>query len=511
MQHAHRPLALIILDGWGYSENPEHNAIMAANTPFWDKLWQQQPHTLIHASGEGVGLPGTQMGNSEVGHLNIGAGRVVYQELTRISKAIADGSFADNAELCRAVDTAVTNHKAVHIMGLLSPGGVHSLDSHIEAMVQMAAKRGAEKIYVHVFTDGRDTPPQSALESIERLENILKESGKGRIASVIGRFYAMDRDKRWQRVAKAYDLITRGEAEFHAGTCAEAVDAAYARGETDEFIQATVIGEPVGVEAGDALIMMNFRADRMREITQALTDPAFSDYDRGVFKQPGAVVTLTEYKKEFGLPVAFPPEKLDNLLGECLSRHGLSQLRIAETEKYAHVTFFFNGGTDTPSVGEERELIPSPQVETYDLQPEMHADAVADGVVNAINNGTSDVIICNFANADMVGHSGSFDATVKAVEVLDGCLQKIWEALQAAGGEMLVTADHGNAEQLYDNDKQQRHTAHTSNPVPFVFASDRPAHCAESGQLADIAPTMLSLLEIPIPDEMSHHLLVELD
>ena len=511
MQQPHRPLALIILDGWGYSENPEHNAIMAAKTPFWDQLWQDHPHTLIHASGEGVGLPGTQMGNSEVGHLNIGAGRVVYQELTRISKAIADGSFFDNAELCRAVDAAVDSDKAVHIMGLLSPGGVHSLDSHIEAMVKMAARRGAEKIYVHVFTDGRDTSPKSALESIRRLEKTFADVGKGRVASVVGRFYAMDRDQRWQRVAKAYDLITRGEGEFQADSSEQALEAAYARDETDEFIQATVVGDPVGVEAGDALVMMNFRADRMREITQTLSDPDFCGYDRGEFKQPGAVVTLTEYKEEFGLPVAFPPTKLTNLLGECLSHHGLTQLRIAETEKYAHVTFFFNGGSDVPSEGEERELIPSPQVETYDLQPEMHAEAVADGVVSAIKNGRSDVIICNFANADMVGHSGNFDATVKAVEALDACLQKIWTALEAAGGEMLVTADHGNAEQLFDNEKQQRHTAHTSNPVPFVYAGQHRVKCAQQGQLSDIAPTMLRLLDLPIPDEMSHHLLVEVD
>lgn len=509
MNHMHRPLALIILDGWGYSEDPQHNAIMAAHTPVWDHLWNDYPHTLINASGAGVGLPGDQMGNSEVGHLNIGAGRVVYQEFTRISRAIRTGSFFSNQTLTDVVDDVVRNNKALHILGLLSDGGVHSHESHIHAMVKLAADRGAKKIYLHAFLDGRDTSPKSALQFVENMQVSFNETGEGRFASVIGRYYAMDRDKRWDRVQQAYELITNANALYHADNALQAINNAYGRGETDEFVKATQIGDAVPIEDGDSIVFMNFRADRARELTQTFIDPDFNDFPKLRTPELSQFVTLTEYKKDFVVPVAFPPEKLNNLLGECISAVGLKQLRIAETEKYAHVTFFFNGGRDVPYEGEDRILVPSPKVDTYDLQPEMNAPEVAEKLVKAIHSNQYDVIICNFANADMVGHTGNFDATVKAIETLDNCLGKIWSALKESGGEMLVTADHGNAEKMLDHEKGQAHTAHTSNLVPLIYAG-RPAVCVEQGGLSDIAPTMLDLLGLPIPAEMNNHLLVKL-
>lgn len=509
MSHMHRPLALIILDGWGYSEEAKHNAIMAANTPVWDHLWNEYAHMLINASGAGVGLPGEQMGNSEVGHLNIGAGRVVYQEFTRISRAIQTGTFFTNQTLTDVVDEVVQNDKALHILGLLSDGGVHSHESHIQAMVKLAAERGANKIYLHAFLDGRDTSPKSAQKFIANMQASFNETGKGRFASIIGRFYAMDRDQRWDRVQSAYELIANAKADYQADNALEALQQAYARDETDEFVKATRIGEAAPIEAGDSIVCMNFRADRVRELTQTFIDADFAGFPRLAFPKLSQFVTLTEYKKDFDVPVAFPAEKLKNLLGECLSSVGLRQLRIAETEKYAHVTFFFNGGRDAPYEGEDRILVPSPKVETYDLQPEMNAPEVAERLVKAIHSNQYDVIICNFANADMVGHTGNFDATVKAIETLDNCLGKIWSALKESGGEMLVTADHGNAEKMLDDEKGQAHTAHTSNLVPFIYAG-RSAVCAERGGLSDIAPTMLNLLNLPIPAEMNNHLLVKL-
>lgn len=509
MNHMHRPLALIILDGWGYSEDEQHNAIMAANTPVWDHLWNEYPHTLINASGAGVGLPGEQMGNSEVGHLNIGAGRVVYQEFTRISRAIRTGSFFSNQTLTNQVDEVVRNNKALHIMGLLSDGGVHSHESHIQAMVKLAADRGATKIYLHAFLDGRDTSPKSALQFIENMQASFNETGKGRFASLIGRYYAMDRDHRWDRVQQAYELIANSNAQYHASNPIEAIEQAYARGETDEFVKATVINDPAPIEDGDAVVFMNFRADRARELTECFIDPEFEGFPQSQRPKLSQFATLTEYKKDFVVPVAFPPEKLTNLLGECISAVGLKQLRIAETEKYAHVTFFFNGGRDAPYEGEDRILVPSPKVDTYDKQPEMNAPEVAEKLVKAIHSNQYDVIICNFANADMVGHTGNFDATVKAIETLDNCLGKIWSALKESGGEMLVTADHGNAEKMLDNEKGQAHTAHTSNLVPFIYAG-RAAQCAEQGGLSDIAPTMLNLMGLTIPAEMNNHMLVKL-
>lgn len=508
MTRKHRPLALIIMDGWGYSEDPDNNAILAANTPVWDQLWQDYPHTLINASGQGVGLPGDQMGNSEVGHLNLGAGRVVYQEFTRISKAIEDGAFFQNPVLTAGVDKAIEHDKAVHIFGLLSDGGVHSHEEHIHAMVKLAVDRGARHVYVHAFLDGRDTAPKSAQASIDKLEAVFAEQGRGRLASMIGRYYAMDRDKRWNRVEAAYRLIAEGEAEFQADNATQALEMAYAREETDEFVKATSIGEPVRVEDGDSIVFMNFRADRAREITECFIKPDFDGFIRPREIKLAEYVTLTEYKKDYSSPIAFPNEKMKNILGAYLSSLGLKQLRIAETEKYAHVTFFFNGGLENPFEGEDRILVPSPKVDTYDQQPEMSAPEVADKLAEAIHSEKYDVIICNFANADMVGHTGNFDAAVKAVEALDHCLGTVWTALKSVGGEMIVTADHGNAERMVNHETGQAHTAHTNNVVPLLFAG-REAICHENGTLSDIAPTMLSLMDLPIPEEMSKHLLIE--
>lgn len=510
MSQKKRPIALIILDGWGYSEDPKYNAILAANTPVWDKLWLNYPHTLIDASGEGVGLPGNQMGNSEVGHLNIGAGRVVYQELTRISLAIKDRSFFDNEALTTAVDKAKQADKAVHIFGLLSPGGVHSHEEHMHAMVELAVKRGVNKVYVHAFLDGRDMPPKSAQASIDAFEAKFAEIGGGQIATMIGRYYAMDRDQRWERVETAYSLITEGKAEFNAATATEALQMAYDRDETDEFVKATSIGdETIRVEDGDAIVFMNFRSDRARQLTTSFIDADFDGFTKPRNIELAGFVTLTEYKKDFDVPIAFPAEQLENIFGEYISEKGLKQLRIAETEKYAHVTFFFNGGSDTPFEGEDRILVPSPDVATYDLQPEMNAAEVADKLVESIESEKYDVIICNFANADMVGHSGNYDAAVKAIEALDTSLGRVWSALKSVGGEMIVTADHGNAELMQNETTGQPHTAHTSNLVPLIYAG-RDATCLSDGTLSNIAPTMLTLLELPIPEEMTDKVLIEL-
>jgi len=508
MTHLHRPLALIILDGWGYSEDPDNNAILAANTPVWDALWQRYPHTLIHASGAGVGLPGDQMGNSEVGHLNLGAGRIVYQEFTRISKAIEEGVFFDNPVLSEAVDKAAANNKAVHIFGLLSDGGVHSHEQHIHAMAEMAVKRGAEKVYVHAFLDGRDTPPKSAQSALDALDKTFERLGKGRLATLVGRFYAMDRDQRWNRVEEAYKLIAEGQGAYQAATGSEGLAAAYAREETDEFVKPTTIGDAAPLEDGDSIVFMNFRSDRARELTECFIKPDFDGFALPRKIKLASFVTLTEYKKDFAVPVAFPGEKMDNILGAYLSSLGLKQLRIAETEKYAHVTFFFNGGLDKPFDGEDRILIPSPKVDTYDQQPAMNAPEVTDNLVEAIQSNKYDVIICNYANADMVGHTGNFNAAIEAIEALDTCLGRVWTALEQAGGEMIVTADHGNAERMVNHETGQAHTAHTNNVVPLLFAG-RNANCHEKGTLSDIAPTMLSLMDLPIPAEMSKHLLIE--
>jgi len=503
------------MDGWGYREDPEYNAIAQARKPTWDRLWQHFPHTLIHASEAAVGLPSSQMGNSEVGHLNLGAGRVVYQEYTRINRAISSGSFFTNKTLTDAVDLASASGKAVHILGLLSPGGVHSHEDHIHAMAELAVKRGAKRVYLHAFLDGRDTPPQSAASSIKAMEEKFAALGQGRIASMIGRYYAMDRDHRWPRVQAAYDLITQGKADYTATSATQGLELAYARGETDEFVKATEIvppgKPPVVIRDGDIVIFMNFRSDRARQITRPFIEPAFDGFQRAVWPKLGRFVSLTEYQSEFHIPVAFPPERLRNVLGAYLSSLGLHQLRIAETEKYAHVTFFFNGGEETPFPYEDRILVPSPtDVPTYNKKPQMSAGEVTDKLVDAIRSSRYDVIICNYANPDMVGHTGDMAATIKAIEFLDGCLERVVTATQQAGGEILITADHGNAEQMYDPAMTQAHTAHTINPVPFVYIG-RPAKPAHTGALEDIAPTMLYLLGLPTPPEMSGHSLVELE
>lgn len=505
-----KPLVLVILDGFGHSESPDSNAIYHANTPTYDQLRQQHPHGLISGSGMDVGLPDGQMGNSEVGHMNLGAGRVVYQDFTRVTKAIQDGDFFNNETLTTAVDQAVIGGKAVHILGLLSEGGVHSHQDHLIAMLELAAQRGAEKIYLHAFLDGRDTPPRSAQASIEAVEAACSKLGKGRIASMIGRYYAMDRDNRWDRVEQAWQLIVDGKGIFQADNATAALAAAYARDESDEFVQATNVGEPVSVEDGDSVIFMNFRADRARELSHAFLDQDFSGFTRKRLPALSQFVMLTQYAADLPAPSAFGPTALINVLGDYLAKQGKTQLRIAETEKYAHVTFFFSGGREEPYPGEDRVLIPSPNVATYDMQPEMSAPEVTDRIVEAIEQQKYDVIVVNYANGDMVGHTGVFSAAVKAVECLDHCLNRIVTALDKVGGEALITADHGNVEQMADENSGQAHTAHTCEPVPFIYVGKRPAQIREGGVLADVAPTMLTLMGLPIPEEMTGRTIVEL-
>jgi 2,3-bisphosphoglycerate-independent phosphoglycerate mutase len=502
-----RPFVLIILDGWGYREEHDANAIATATKPHWDHLWEHFPHVLISGSGGCVGLPDGQMGNSEVGHLNMGAGRVVHQDYTRIDHAIANGEFFKNPLLTTTMAEIKKNNKALHIFGLLSPGGVHSHEKQIMALIQMAAKQQLTKVYIHAFLDGRDTPPRSASSSITELNRVCVKENCGQIVSLVGRYYAMDRDKRWERVQIAYDLLTQGSDEYHAADPLTGLQMAYQRGENDEFVKPTSIypadGKPVKIVDGDTVVFMNFRADRAREITQAFIDPNFQGFTRKVRPKLLKFITLTEYDQTFGLPEVFAPERLSNTLGDYISHLGLRQLRIAETEKYAHVTFFFNGGIEPANVGEDRVLIPSPKVATYDLQPEMSAPELTDKLVDAIQGGVYDLIICNYANPDMVGHSGNFAATIKAIETIDACLAKITNALTTVGGEALITSDHGNAELMFDKNTGQPHTAHTSELVPVVYYG-RHAHPAKTnGILSDIAPTLLYLMGIPKPPEMT--------
>lgn len=505
-----KPLALIILDGWGHNSNTEFNAVANAKTPVLDKLYQEYALTDIQASGIDVGLPDGQMGNSEVGHTNIGAGRIVYQELTRISKAISDGDFFTNQVLVNTVDNAVKHDKAVHIMGLMSEGGVHSHEDHIKAMIELAAKRGAKKIYFHAFTDGRDVPPRSAQGNIDNFEALFKKLGVGRFASMVGRYYAMDRDNRWDRVEQAYDLITQGISEFEPyNSASDALNAAYARGENDEFVKASVIGEKAPLEDGDALIFMNFRADRARQITRSFVNKDFDGFNRKVTPQINFVM-LTQYAADIQTACAYPPEQLTNTLGEWLAKHGKTQLRISETEKYAHVTFFFNGGVETVFEGEDRILIPSPKVATYDLQPQMSSEELTDKLCQAIESGKYDVIICNYPNGDMVGHTGVYEAAIKAVEAVDTCIGKVVESLKKVGGECLITADHGNCERMKELTTGQPYTAHTNLPVPFLYVG-RKAHMRADGRLSDIAPTMLYLLGMQAPEQMTGKSIITLD
>ena len=505
-----KPVVLCILDGWGISDRPEQSAPDQADTPNFDRLMRECPNATLVTFGPDVGLPKGQMGNSEVGHMNLGAGRVVYQDFTRVTKAIRDGEFFDNAEITKAVDQAVGAGKAVHILGLLSDGGVHSHQDHLVAMAELATQRGAEKIYLHAFLDGRDTPPKSAQPSIELLDATFAKLGKGRIASLTGRYFAMDRDNRWDRVEQAYHLIVDGQGQFNAASAIEGLEAAYARDESDEFVKATTIGEPVKVEDGDAIVFMNFRADRARELTRAFVEADFNEFQRQRVPQLAGFVMLTQYAASIPAPSAYKPEALTNVLGEYLANNGKTQLRIAETEKYAHVTFFFSGGREEPFAGEERILIPSPNVATYDLKPEMSAPEVTNRIVDAIEHQRYDVIIVNYANGDMVGHTGVFEAAVKAVETLDSCVGRIVEALDKVGGEALITADHGNVEQMEDECTGQAHTAHTCEPVPFIYVGKRPATIREGGVLADVAPTLLTLMGMPVPAEMTGKTIVQL-
>ncbi|WP_415901883.1 2,3-bisphosphoglycerate-independent phosphoglycerate mutase [Neptuniibacter sp. QD29_5] len=501
--------ALIILDGYGV-ESSESSAIQAANTPVWDALLADNPNARIETSGMAVGLPDGQMGNSEVGHMNIGAGRTVYQNFTRISKAIEDGDFFENETLVNAMDAAIAEDKAVHILGLLSPGGVHSHEEHIFALLEMAVKRGAKKLYVHAILDGRDMPPCSAEPSIQRTEEKLAELGVGSIASVAGRYFTMDRDNRWDRVQNGYDAMTIGQAPCKAASAIQALNEAYARDENDEFVQATVItdaaGEAKGLVAdGDALICANFRPDRAREITRAFTEgSSFEGFLREKAPKLAAYVMMTQYASDIDAVCAYPPQAIRNDLGEYLSGLGKTQLRIAETEKYAHVTFFFNGGQEEVYEGEDRILVPSPDVATYDLQPEMSAPEVTEKLVEAIKSGKYDLIVCNYANGDMVGHTGKFDAAVKACEVVDDSVKQVLEALREVGGEALITADHGNVELMVNPETGQPHTSHTIWPVALIYDGPRAENLKlEDGALCDLAPTLLSLMDIEVPAEMT--------
>ena len=494
-----KPLLLMILDGFGMAEPSPVNAISCAATPNFDALWKTCAHTTLGASGLSVGLPDGQMGNSEVGHTNIGAGRIVYQELTRITKAIEDGDFFQNPALCAAMDRVRENGGTLHLAGLLSSGGVHSHNSHLFALVRMAKERGLSRVAVHAITDGRDVPPDSGLGFVRELEEKLAELGCGTLASISGRYYAMDRDNRWERVEKAYRAIALGEGEgFPTGTAA--MEASYAAGVTDEFVVPVTIGGGASVCDGDSFIFVNVRPDRARELTRALVDPDFTGFARE--KKDLLYVCMTQYDATMpGVRVAFEPQSLKNTLGEYLSALGKTQLRIAETEKYAHVTFFFNGGREEPYKGEDRKVIPSPKVATYDLQPEMSAPEVCDEVVRRVESDKYDVIILNFANCDMVGHTGVFEAAVKAVETVDACVGRIVEAVTNKGGAILLTADHGNADKMADENGEP-FTAHTTNPVPLILIGAG-GKLKNGGVLADLAPTMLDLLQIPKPAEMT--------
>ncbi|MCB1690974.1 MAG: 2,3-bisphosphoglycerate-independent phosphoglycerate mutase [Halioglobus sp.] len=507
-----KPTVLIVLDGWGYREESKDNAIANANTPVWDRLWAECPHALISASGEDVGLPGGQMGNSEVGHMSLGAGRVIYQNITRIDKAISDGSFNQNPALTGGIDKAIAAGGAVHIFGLLSPGGVHSHEEQIFAAIRLAAERGARRVYLHAFLDGRDTPPRSAAPSLEKADALFAELGCGRTASICGRYYAMDRDNRWDRIESAYRMLTEGAADHRASSAAQALADAYARDENDEFVLPTVIaGEQEGaavIADNDTVLFMNFRSDRARQLTHAFVDARFDHFQRKVVPQLADFVTLTEYAADLATSCAFGPEALDNVLGDYLAKRDMTQLRIAETEKYAHVTFFFSGGREALFAGEERQLIASPDVATYDLQPQMSAPEVTDKLVEAITSGKYDLIVCNYANGDMVGHTGVFEAAVKAVETLDECLGRVEKALLDVGGQALVTADHGNCEQMLDYDSGQKHTQHTTELVPLVYIGAKKLTLQPSGGiLADIAPTLLGLMDLPQPPEMTGRIL----
>ena len=507
MNRPPQPVALIILDGWGENPNPKANAVAQARLPFYRSLLTDYPHTLLSASGEDTGLPDNQMGNSEVGHMNIGAGRIVYQDLTRINRSIRDGSFASNPVLREAMRKTRAAGGRLHLLGLLSDGGVHSHITHLFALLKMAQPDDVP-VFVHAFLDGRDTPPQSGLGYVRDAESEMHLLGIGTIATVIGRYFAMDRDTRWDRVAKAYAAMVEGVGERRA-SAEEAVARSYEAKVTDEFVLPAVIAEkyglPVGtIRDGDGVIFYNFRADRARELTRALTDPKFDGFHRNIVPKLCAFATMTSYDDTFTHPVAFAPMRLTRILPEIVSELGLNQLRIAETEKYAHVTYFFNGGDEKTYPGEERVLIPSPRdVPTYDLKPQMSAREVAQEASRRIGSGKYSLVVLNFANPDMVGHTGILKAAIQAAEVIDGCLKQVVSAMRGIGGAVIITADHGNLEQMVDYATGEPHTAHTLNPVPCIIVDDRPHALRPSGVLADIAPTILQLMGIPQPREMT--------
>ena len=507
MSKLNAPVALIIMDGWGVGDSKSTtNAVNVGKTPIIDGLTAKYPHAKLACSGEAVGLPDGQMGNSEVGHTNIGAGRIVYQELTRITKAIREGAFFKNPVFLDIINTVKKNKGALHLMGLLSDGGVHSHNSHLYALLQLAKQEGVENVFVHAFLDGRDVPPSSAAEYLEELEAKLTEIGVGKIATISGRYYAMDRDKRWDRVQKAYEAIALGKGVKQASS-AIAIKNSYEEDTTDEFVVPVVVGDYTGMTSNDGAIFFNFRPDRARELTHAFVDTTFDGFGRNEdLKIPFA--TMTQYEKGMNVEIAYKPESLTNTLGEYVSKLGYTQLRIAETEKYAHVTFFFNGGIEQPYEGEDRILVPSPKVATYDLQPEMSAIEVTDKVVEAILSKKYDFIILNYANGDMVGHTGVMEAAVKAVETVDTCVGRFVDAIKQVGGTVCITADHGNAEKMLDEETKEAFTAHTTNPVPFIVVSDTVKE-VKDGALCDIAPTLLKLAGLEVPAEMSGKALID--
>ena len=504
-----KPVVLLILDGWGHREETADNALAQADLPHWRRLVATCPHTLIHTEGRFVGLPDGQMGNSEVGHMNLGAGRIVYQDLTRVDAAIEDGSFFANGELNAACNAVKANGGTLHVMGLLSPGGVHSHEQHLFAMLELAHQAGVQRVAVHAFLDGRDTPPQSAEPSLRALQAVCVKLGNAHVASVGGRYYAMDRDKRWDRVRRAWDAIVEAESAHRATDALAALQAAYGRGENDEFVAPTVLAGAQPMHDGDAVVFMNFRADRARQLTSAFVSPDFSGFAKPRAIALSRFVCLSEYDVTLPAPVAFGAEDLRNTLGDVLAANGMTQLRIAETEKYAHVTFFMSGGREAMVAGEDRVMIPSPKVATYDLQPEMNLPQLTARLTDDIRAQRHDVILCNIANPDMVGHSGILAAAVKAAEAVDDALGAIHAALQSVGGEMIVTADHGNVEMMRDPDTGQPHTSHTVGPVPLVYVGRR-ATLRSGGALRDIAPTLLYLLGLPAPPEMTGRPLVQL-
>lgn len=498
------PTLLIVLDGFGITAKSSHNAISNAYTPQWDEWWQKYPHTLLDASGKAVGLPDTQMGNSEVGHMHIGAGRTIPQTYSLINEAIKNGNLQKNLVLQKTLQTIKQKNSAFHIMGLLSPGGVHSHQEHLFALLEICATANIKQVYLHLFLDGRDTPPRSALQFIQELETVIRKTNTGIIASISGRYYAMDRDARWERIKPVYELLTNGKSTHEYDHAEQALQAFYAQNLSDEFIPPTRINNPPQITSNDSLLFFNFRADRGRELSQAFIDPHFKEFERLHKINSLNFLTMTEYSAKLPAQVIFPPIEHTNTLGEVIAKHKLHQLRIAETEKYAHVTFFFNGGREVKFANEDRILIPSPKVSTYDLQPEMSAIPLTDAIITAIDADKYDVIICNYANADMVGHTGNYQATIQAIETLDRCLKKLYTKVKDKNGEMLITADHGNAECMFDNKTKQPHTAHTTELVPLVYVGNKKLQFKQKiACLSDIAPTFLALLNIKPPNEMN--------